>query len=258
MKIQSWNVNGIRAAAKKGFEKWFADSGADVVCLQETKAHPDQLDLFLLNPNGYHSVFHSAEKAGYSGTAIYSKIEPTEVRVGMGIPEFDREGRVLIAEYKRPAGPLAVINAYFPNSQREHARLGYKLEFCDAMLKLCRSYVKKGTDIVLCGDYNIAHEAIDLKNPKQNENNAGYLPEERAWMTKFLGSGFVDTFRHFEKGPGHYTWWSYRPGIRERNIGWRLDYHCVNENLTDRLKASRIHPSVVGSDHCPVELVLKD
>lgn len=258
MKIQSWNVNGIRAAAKKGFEKWFADSGSDVVCLQETKATRDQLDLFLINPKGYHSVWHSAEKAGYSGTAIYSKDEPTNVQIGMGIPEFDREGRVLIAEYKRKGHDVAVINAYFPNSQREHARLGYKLEFCDAMLKLCQSYVKKGTNVVLCGDYNIAHEPIDLKNPKQNENNAGYLPEERAWMTKFLGAGYVDTFRHFEKGPGHYSWWSYRPGVREKNIGWRLDYHCVNQELADRVKSSSIHPTVIGSDHCPVELVLKD
>lgn len=258
MKIQSWNVNGIRAAAKKGFEKWFADVGADVVCLQETKATREQLDAFLINPQRYHSVWHSAEKLGYSGTAIYSKEEPTNVQVGMGIPEFDREGRVLIAEFKRPGYDLAVINAYFPNSQREHARLGYKLEFCDAMLKLCDSYVKKGTQIVLCGDYNIAHEAIDLKNPKQNENNAGYLPEERAWMTKFLGAGYIDTFRHFQKDPGHYTWWSYRPGVREKNIGWRLDYHCVNEGLRERLKSSAIHPKILGSDHCPVELILKD
>ena len=256
MKIQSWNVNGIRAAQKKGFEKWLAECGADVVCLQETKATREQLDAFLVSPKGYQSQWHSAEKLGYSGTAIYSKKEPSNVVVGMGIPQIDREGRVLIAEFD--SQKLAVINAYFPNSQREHTRLDYKLEFCDAMLKMCQKYVKKGMNIVLCGDYNIAHEAIDLKNPKQNENNAGYLPEERAWMTKFLGAGYVDTFRHFEKGPGHYTWWSYRPGVREKNIGWRLDYHCVNEGFMDRVKASTIYPKVLGSDHCPVELTLKD
>jgi exodeoxyribonuclease-3 len=257
MRIQSWNVNGIRAAQKKGFEKWFAECGADVVCLQETKANQDQLDAFLLRPQGYYSYWHSAEKAGYSGTAIYSREEPIRIVTGMGIPEIDREGRVLVAEFERPGLRLAVINAYFPNSQREHTRLGFKLAFCDAMLEFCRSYVEKGMDVVLCGDFNIAHEAIDLKNPKSNEKNAGFLPEERAWMSKFLAAGFVDTFRHFEKGPGHYTWWSYRPGVREKNIGWRLDYHCVNARLMDRVEASRIHPSILGSDHCPVEIVLK-
>ncbi len=258
MKIMSWNVNGIRAAQKKGFEKWIQDSRADVIGIQEIKANREQLDAFLIHPKGYHSYWHSAEKPGYSGTAIYSKEEPIAVREGMGIPEFDREGRVLIAEFKRNGFDLAVINAYFPNSQREHTRLGYKLEFCDAMLKICQKYVKKGTHIVLCGDFNIAHEAIDLKNAKANEKNAGYLPEERAWMTKFLAAGYVDTFRHFEKGPGHYTWWSNRPGVREKNIGWRLDYHCVNQGLVDRLNSAVIHPTVLGSDHCPVELVLKD
>lgn len=254
MKIQSWNVNGIRAAAKKGFEKWFGEVGADVVCLQEIKATPEQLDEFLLHPKRYHSFWHPAEKPGYSGVAIYSKKEPDRIVHGIGVPEIDREGRVLTAEF----GEIAVISAYFPNSQREHTRLGYKLEFCDAILKYCRGLVRKGKTIVLCGDYNIAHEEIDLRNPKSNRENAGFLPEERAWMTKFLGSGFVDTFRHFEKGPHHYTWWSYRPGVREKNIGWRIDYHCVNEEATDRLKASHIHAHVHGSDHCPVELVLKD
>ncbi|MBC7386216.1 MAG: exodeoxyribonuclease III [Cryobacterium sp.] len=257
MKIQSWNVNGIRAAQKKGFEKWFSECGADVVCLQETKANPDQLDAFLLKPEGYFSYWHSAEKLGYSGTAIYSREEPLRIVTGMGIPEFDREGRVLIAEYERPGLNLAVICAYFPNSQREHTRLGYKLAFCEAMLALCQKYVAGGKDVVLCGDFNIAHEDIDLKNPKTNRDNAGFLPEERAWMTKFLAAGFVDSFRHFEKGPGHYTWWSYRPGVREKNIGWRLDYHCVNAGLVSRMVSAKIHPAILGSDHCPVELELR-
>lgn len=258
MKIQSWNVNGIRAAQKKGFEKWFADCAADVVCLQETKANREQLDAFLINPNQYFSYWHSAEKPGYSGTAIYSREEPARIVTGMGIPEFDREGRVLVAEFEKPGLRLAVINAYFPNSQREHTRLGYKLAFCDAMLAFCQSYVEKGMNVVLCGDFNIAHEAIDLKNPKTNEKNAGYLPEERAWMTKFIKAGFADAFRHFEKGPGHYTWWSYRPGVREKNIGWRLDYHCVNRSFVERIESCTIQPSILGSDHCPVELVIRD
>lgn len=253
MKVWSWNVNGIRAAAKNGFEKWFSDAGADVVCLQEIKATPEQLDEFLLHPKRYHSFWHPAEKLGYSGTAIYSKKEPLQVVKGLGIEEFDREGRVLAAEFDQ----AIVISAYFPNSQRDHARLDYKLRFCDAMLKHLQKIVKKGKHVILCGDYNIAHHEIDLRNPKSNVNNAGFLPEEREWMTKFLSAGFHDTFRHFEKGGDHYTWWSYRPGVREKNVGWRLDYHCVNDGLLDRVKESTIHAQVKGSDHCPVFLKLK-
>jgi exodeoxyribonuclease III len=258
MKITSWNVNGIRSVSNKGFGNWIADTKADVVCVQEIKAFKEQLDEETLHPSGYHSVWHSAEKPGYSGTAIYSREEPTEVKYGIGVPEIDREGRVLIAEFKKKGLDLAVINTYFPNSQREHTRLDYKLEFCDAILKVCDRYVKKGTNIVLCGDFNIAHEEIDLKNPKTNMNNAGFLPEEREWMTKYLKAGYVDTFRHFEKGPGHYTWWSYRPGVRAKNIGWRLDYHCVNADFLERVKGAKIHPDVTGSDHCPVEITLKN
>lgn len=257
MKIKSWNVNGIRSVAKKGFADWFHESKADVYCLQEIKATPDDLDDDLLHLRKYHSFWHPAEKPGYSGTAIYTKDEPTAVKVGLGVPAIDREGRVLVAEFKKKGMDLAIINAYFPNSQREHARLPYKLEFCAAIHKLCAKYVKKGTNIVLCGDYNIAHEEIDLKNPKTNRDNAGFLPEERAWMTKFLASGYVDTFRHFEKGPGHYTWWSYRPGVRAKNVGWRIDYHCVDRDLLDRVRTAKIHPHTHGSDHCPVELTLK-
>lgn len=253
MKLVSWNVNGIRAAAKNGFLKWFEDEAADVVCLQETKAFPEQLEEQLRNPLKYHSHFHSAEKPGYSGVALFSKKEPLSVRNGIGIPEIDREGRVLIAEYK----DFTLLNAYFPNSQRDHARLGYKLEFCDQMLAFCQKLRKDGKNLVLCGDFNIAHQPIDLKNPKSNENNAGYLPEERAWMTQFIEHGYVDTFRHFEKGPGHYTWWSYRPGVREKNIGWRLDYHFVNGEFSDRLSKAEHHPQIRGSDHCPVVLELR-
>ena len=252
MKIISWNVNGIRAVEKKGFKEWLLASGADVVCIQETKAHPGQLSPELLNPSDekgcrYKSYFHSAKKPGYSGTAIYSLTEPDSVEP-MGDERFDDEGRVTIAKF----GKLAVISAYFPNSQEAGARLDYKLAFCDAMLKKCNSLVAEGYNIVLCGDYNIAHKPIDLANPKTNEGNPGYLPEERAWMDTFTAAGYVDTFRHFCAEPKMYTWWSYRFHAREKNIGWRIDYQCVNPAYIDKVKSSVILADVLGSDHCPI------
>lgn len=256
-RIISWNVNGIRAAEKKGFVQWLASSGADVVCVQETKANPGQLSAQLLSPEyggGFYSSFWAcARRPGYSGTAVYAKVRPDEVDV-MGIPEFDDEGRVLVARF----GVLAVISAYFPNSQDGGARLGYKLDFCRAMREFCDGLVAQGTDVVLCGDYNIAHKPVDLANPKANEGNPGYLPEERAWMDEFTGGGWCDTFRHFCCEPGQYTWWSYRSRARERNIGWRIDYQCVNRSLLPKVRASRIMADVTGSDHCPVVLELED
>lgn len=254
MKLMSWNVNGVRAAQKSGFLDWFRKADADVIALQEVKALPDQLDPELISPRGYRSIWHPAEKLGYSGVAVYTRVDPTQVTEGLGIPEFDREGRVLQLEF--PA--FVLINTYFPNSQRDHARLPFKLAFCDAMLKHCMKLGKKGKNVVVCGDFNIAHEEIDLKNPKSNKDNAGFLPEERAWMTKFLAAGHSDVFREKNPGPGHYTWWSYRPGVREKNVGWRLDYHIVNRDLADRVKRSWHEPSVRGSDHCPVGLEIKD
>ncbi len=262
MKLASWNVNGIRACFRNedqgGFMQWFEDEKADVVCLQETKAHPDQLgDLFhapLLNPLKYHAFWHPAEKAGYSGVAIYSKKEPLRVQEGIGASEIDREGRVLVAEFPK----FTLINAYFPNSQRDHARLPYKLVFCRKMLKFCEKLQSEGKNIVLCGDFNIAHKEIDLKNPKSNQENPGFLPEERAWMDQFVQAGYVDSFRHFNSEPDHYTWWSYRPGVRERNIGWRIDYFAVNGEFKDRMKRAYHQPLVRGSDHCPVILELKE
>lgn len=253
MKLLTWNVNGIRAAQKNGFLGWFEREGADIVCLQETKATLDQLDQSLHHPLGYHSFWHSAEKPGYSGVAIYSRAEPLSVREGMGIPEIDREGRVLIAEFPR----FTLINAYFPNSQRDHARLGYKLSFCDEMLKLCQGLRSRGKNVVLCGDFNIAHQEVDLRNPKSNMDNAGFLPEEREWMTRFLATGYSDPFRRRNPDGGHYTWWSYRPGVREKNIGWRLDYHVVNEEFDVAVRAASHQPLVRGSDHCPVALELR-
>ena len=280
MKLVSWNVNGIRAASRgEDFKSLFQGRVADIICLQEVKATPDQLDFWQLNPEGFRSYWHCAQKAGYSGVAIYTREEPLNIKEGLGIREFDDEGRVIVAEFK----DFHLINAYFPNSQRDAARLPFKLSFCKAMKNYCDDLVMNGKSIVLCGDLNIAHQAIDLKNPKANEKNAGYLPEERAWMSAFLtGSptsnstsdpkgeqrpraytgactgAYIDTFRHFQPGPGHYSWWSYRPGVREKNIGWRLDYHVVNEGLGDRLVSAQILPHLRGSDHCPVTLELRD
>lgn len=258
MKIISWNVNGIRAVEKKGFADWLKESDADVVCIQETKAKPEQLTDLLKSPesvNGqkYKSYFSSAVKAGYSGTAIFTRLEPDSVE-NLGDSRFDDEGRVTIAKF----GKLAVISAYFPNSQDAGARLDYKLAFCEAMLKKCDELVKDGFNIVLNGDYNIAHKPIDLANPKGNEKNPGYLPEERAWMDLFTSSGYVDTFRHFCTEPQKYTWWSYRFHAREKNIGWRIDYQCVNQDFLQKVKNSYILNEVLGSDHCPIAIEIEE
>ena len=249
--VISWNVNGIRAVEKKDFVKWISNCASDVVCIQETKAHPGQLSPVLLNAGGYKSYFSSAKKTGYSGTAIYSKIEPDSVEF-LGDERFDDEGRVLAATY----GSLVVISAYFPNSQEGGKRLDYKLAFDDAILDFCKKIVSDGKHILLCGDYNVAHKPIDLANPQSNEKNPGYLPEERAWMDKFTSSGFVDTFRHFCAEPNQYTWWSYRFNAREKNIGWRIDYTCVDEAFLPCVKSSSILSDITGSDHCPIKIEL--
>lgn len=263
MKLLSWNVNGIRSIEKKGFAKWFEDQKADFVCLQETKANPEQVSEYLKNPGGTHSYWSSAQKAGYSGVAVFAKKEPLSVREGLGIADIDSEGRVLTLEYPE----FSLINAYFPNSQHSHARLPYKLTFNQAMLAHCEALRKKGKHIILCGDFNVAHTEIDLKNPKTNHENPGFLPEERAWMDAFVASehserskrpAYIDTFRKFNPGAeGHYTWWSYRPGVRARNVGWRIDYFVTNPEFADRLKAAEHQTQVMGSDHCPVLLQLK-
>ena len=254
--IVSWNVNGIRAVEKKGFLDWLSAEAPDVLCIQETKAHKGQLNPELVEPvlpsGSWKSWWSSAKKAGYSGTAIYSKTEPLEVRT-LGVPEFDNEGRVVMAEYPE----AVVISAYFPNSQEAGARLGYKLEFCAAILETCNKLVSSGKNVILCGDYNIAHKPIDLANPKNNEGNPGYLPEERAWMDRFIAEGYVDTFRAFCPDPGQYSWWSYRFHAREKNIGWRIDYECVNPSFMPRVESSIILKDIMGSDHCPVKITLK-
>ena len=258
MRIVSWNVNGIRSVEKKGFVSWMKNEAADAVCIQETKARPDQLSPGLLeihdkNGEPYFAYWANAKKPGYSGVAIYTKTEALDVK-NLGVSEYDIEGRVLQVDFKG----FTLISAYFPNSQDERKRLDYKLGFCGAILELCEKYREQKRHFILSGDYNIAHTSIDLARPKENEESPGYLPEERAWMDTFTARGFVDTFRHFQPGEkGHYSWWSYRANARERNVGWRLDYHCVAPEFLPSVESSIIRPDVLGSDHCPVEIYLK-
>ncbi len=250
-RILSWNVNGIRAVAKKGFLEWLEHESPDILCVQETKAQPDQLDDGLREPPGYHAYWASAEKKGYSGVAVFTREQPRLVR-SMGVPRFDAEGRVLLLEYPE----FTLITAYFPNSQDGGKRLEYKLDFCDSMRSICDEIDSSRTPLVLCGDYNIAHRPIDLARPRENEQSPGYLPEERAWMDRFIDAGYRDTFRMFTDDGGHYTWWSYFTKGRERNVGWRIDYHCVNPAAAASVTGARILADVMGSDHCPVEITV--
>jgi len=250
MKLISWNVNGLRACMGKGFLDFFNAAGADVFCLQETKLQPDQIELEL---PGYRQFWNSAEKKGYSGTALFTRVEPLAVTYGIGSPDHDREGRAITAEFE----DFFLVTCYTPNAQRDLARLGWRMEWEDEL----RAYLK-GLDgkkpVVLCGDLNVAHQEIDLKNPKPNRGNAGFTDEERAKMTQLLEAGFVDTFRYlYPDRTGAYSWWSYMYHARENNAGWRIDYFLASEALKDRIADSVIHTEIMGSDHCPVELDLK-
>lgn len=248
MKLVSWNVNGIRAAVKKGFTVFVAKEQPDVICLQEIKAMPDQIHLPL---DGYYKYYNSANKKGYSGTAILSKTEPDSLSFGLGEEEHDQEGRTITAEYP----DYYLVTVYVPNSKRGLKRLAYRARWDAALLKhLCKLREKK--PVILCGDLNVAHKSIDLTNPQANKRSAGFTIEERAGLSALLSSGFVDTFRHFNKEPGHYSWWSYMSGARQRNIGWRIDYFCVSKDLLSRVQKADILPNVYGSDHCPVRLQL--
>lgn len=255
MKLLSWNVNGIRAAQGKGFIDWVKSSGADVIAIQETKAHPDQLDDELKNIDGYHSYFASAVKKGYSGVAIYSKTEPLNVTVGLGIEEFDNEGRTLIAEYD----DVYVISTYVPSASKGADFIPFKLRYGDALLKTSDELRKTGKGVVIGGDINISHQEIDLARPKQNANKTtGFYDEERDWITKVLNNGYIDIFRELNPElEGAYSWWSYRGGARGKNVGWRLDYFFISADLRDRVETAEINSDVMGSDHCPISLVLK-
>jgi exodeoxyribonuclease-3 len=254
MRILSWNVNGLRAVQKKGFLPWVTREQPDVLCLQEIKARPEQLDDEFRNLKGYHTVYTPAKRPGYSGTAIYSRSKPDEVWTGIGDPRFDDEGRVTGVRF----GNLQVISAYFPNSREEGARLDFKVDFCTRITRLLKRRAAQGQEIVLAGDYNIAHHEIDLARPDDNHENPGFFPQERQAMTDFLAAGFHDVYREENpKKAGAYTWWSYRTAARERNVGWRIDYVNVHASLRPRVKKSWILPEVTGSDHCPVGLELR-
>ena len=251
MKLISWNVNGLRAAVQKGFLDYFNQENADIFCLQETKLQAGQIDLEL---NGYHQYWNYAEKKGYSGTAIFTKKEPISVTYGLGIEEHDKEGRVITLEFDK----FFMITVYTPNSQEALARLDYRMKWEDDF----RAYLLKLNEIkpvIVCGDLNVAHQEIDLKNPKTNRKNAGFSDEEREKMSKLLESGFIDTFRYFyPELTGVYSWWSYRFNARKNNAGWRIDYFVVSKRLKDYLEDAEIHKDTLGSDHCPVVLRLKE
>ena len=248
-KFISWNVNGIRAIEKKGFVEIIREMDSDILALQETKARPEQLSQNLINIDGYHSFWHSAQKKGYSGVAVYSRQEPLKVYYGIEQKEFDEEGRVLTLEF----ADFFLVNVYFPNAAHGLKRLDYKLDFNRRLLCFANGLADKKS-VVICGDFNVAHKAIDLKNPENNVKNPGFTPEERAWMDEFINAGYLDTFRKFYSGPNHYTWWSYRFNARARDIGWRIDYFCVDKKSENRIENVSILKDVMGSDHCPVSL----
>lgn len=249
MKLISWNVNGLRAAMGKGFMDAFAQLDADAFCLNETKLQPGQIELDL---PGYHQYWNSAEKKGYSGVAVFTRQEPLSVRYGIGVDEFDHEGRVLTLEMPQ----FYLVSCYTPNSQDGLKRLEYRMRWEDAFLSYLKS-LEREKPVVLCGDLNVAHQEIDIKNPKSNRMNAGFTDQEREKMTRLLNAGFVDTFRVLHPDEtGAYSWWSYRFHARENNAGWRIDYFIVSESLHEHVREAAIHPEIFGSDHCPVELVL--
>lgn len=249
MKLISWNVNGLRACVQKGFIDYFNKENADIFCVQETKLQEGQIELEL---DGYHQYWNYADKKGYSGTAIFTKKEPISVSYGMGIDEHDKEGRVITLEFEH----FYLVNVYTPNSKQELARLDYRVKWEDDFRKYLKGLDNK-KPVILCGDLNVAHNEIDLKNPKNNRKNAGFTDEERGEFTNLLKDGFIDTFRYFYPDKvGVYSWWSYRFNARKNNAGWRIDYFIVSEKLKDRLKDSKIHTEVLGSDHCPVALIM--
>ncbi|UCF50645.1 MAG: exodeoxyribonuclease III [Thermoplasmatales archaeon] len=250
MRIISWNVNGIRAADRKGLFDWFKKESPDILCLQEIKAQPEQVPPYLRNIPGYNIYWKPAERKGYSGVVIFSKVRPIDIKYGFGIDKFDNEGRTLICEFPS----FVLFNIYFPNGKKNQERLDYKLDFYDTFLAYADNLKAKGKNIVVCGDFNTAHMEIDLSRPKENEKVSGFLPIERAWIDTFIDHGYVDTFRHFNKEPDKYTWWDMKTRARERNVGWRIDYFFVNKEFLSSLKKAYILKDVMGSDHCPIEI----
>ena len=254
LRLFSWNVNGLRACTRKGFLDWFNEEQPDILGLQETRALPEQLDDAVREPDGYETTHFPAEKKGYSGVALYTRVQPESVEAsGLGEDRFLNEGRLIIADY----GDFLFYTGYFPNGGHDLKRVPYKLEFSEAVLQHAEAQRRAGRGVVICGDVNTAHTEIDLANPKSNQKNTGFLPEERAWVSRLIEHGYADVFRDRHPGEGeHYTWWSNRQGARARNVGWRIDYFFVSPELGKRVVDAKIHPDVMGSDHCPIELVL--
>ena len=254
MRIISWNVNGIRAVTRNGFLEWLHHEKPDILCVQETKAQTGDLGPEILSPRGYQTAWQSAEKKGYAGVATFFRksLKINEVRI-LGVKEFDREGRVQVIDLPG----FILLNAYYPNSQPERRRLDYKRAFNRAIRNCCNKLRRQGRRVMVCGDFNVAHKEIDLARPKENRDNPGFYPEECADMDAFTRAGYVDVFRHFHPDePGHYTWWSYRGGARDRNVGWRLDYHCVDKAFLPHIQSASILREIRGSDHCPILLTL--
>jgi exodeoxyribonuclease-3 len=252
MKIISWNVNGIRACAKKGFKQFIDDHTPDVLFLQETKVAESDLPDELCNPYGYQSVWHSAERKGYSGVAVLTRLTPTNVISGFGNQEFDCEGRVIQIEFN----DLLILGVYFPNGQKDDTRLNYKLRFYNALFDYCDEMRSMGKKLIVCGDYNTAHTPMDLARPKENQHTSGFLPIEREWISELCRRGYVDIYRKQHPNNESYSWWSYRSAAREKNIGWRIDYFMVGDDVQDQVTESFILNQVMGSDHCPVGIRL--
>lgn len=248
MKIVSYNVNGIRAAVSKGLYDWLEVESPDVLCLQETKAQEEQIDLITMQSMGYHSYIHSAEKKGYSGVALFSKMPADKIEIGMGVDLYDQEGRVLRADF----GDLTVVSVYIPSGTTGDIRQDFKMDFLVHFEAYINRLRKERKYVVISGDYNICHKPIDINNPQKHTKSSGFLPEERAWFDDFVASGMIDSFREFDQRPDQYSWWSYRAGAKPKNLGWRIDYHMVSAPLKDKLLGASIQPDINFSDHCPI------
>jgi exodeoxyribonuclease-3 len=251
-RILCWNVNGIRAAARKGFLEWLQQESPDIICLQETKAQPDQLEPPLLEPAGYRAYWSYPEVKGYSGVATFTREEPLSVKTSLAVAKFDVEARALITEHPR----FVLMNIYFPNGKKNAERLQFKMDFYRSFLEFANESKATGKGIIVCGDFNTAHREIDIARPKENEKVSGFLPMEREWIDGFIAHGYVDAFRHFHEEPHQYTWWDLKTRARERNVGWRIDYFFVSEDLLPSVKDASIMPEVMGSDHCPIGITI--
>jgi len=252
MRLLSWNVNGLRAIYKKNFMEWFEKENANIYCIQETKSHKEQLPKKLVERSGYNSYFAQAERKGYSGVALWSKIKPEKVSYELGLPRFDTEGRLIQTDYTN----FTLFNVYFPNGKASKERLQFKMDYYETFLKKMNDLLQQDKRIVICGDVNTAHKGIDLARPKENEKVSGFLPIEREWIDRLIELGFIDSFRYLHKEPEQYSWWDYKTRARERNVGWRIDYFFISNNLKDNLKSAFIESEVMGSDHCPIGIDL--